>query len=502
MKTRNIFIFLLVSLACFFIFPSIVQANNLKITNVRVGARNPSAGTFNVLFDIAWENSWRNKINHDAAWIIVRLSDATSSEKKLARLASSGINPTGFLTGTGTSSELYVPVDRTGVFLRQSQSAVLGNFSAQGVSLIVDYTSAGFSESSEIKVSVFAYEMAYIPTGSFYAGDFGFSSNSLKKGPANIDPWYIQNEQAIDLNSFQLPSDFPKGYKGFYMMKYEITEGQWVDFVNALNPIDRSQRDLTDNLHKNTDSVIYRHTVSCSGSPLVCSTARPARALSYLTWMDLCAFLDWAALRPMTELEFEKAARGPSLPIKGQYAWASKDAVAATSLSADESLSNEVVTNALANARFGGVLLSGGDASQGIDYQQGPLRVGIFATNDSKRASSGAGYYGIMDLSGNVAEFVVSIGSDVGLSFTGNHGDGLLTTLNNYQGNADVIGWPGMDLDPLKGVRFGSGSGLRGGSWNDSFEYLRISDRQNAVYGKMDAEPYNGGRGVRSYDGE
>jgi len=366
--------------------------------------------------------------------------------------------------------------------------------------------------------------MVYVPEGSFYAGDHGTGTASLKQGTADIDPWFIQNENSISVtaavgdgfyytsagnaeefstgSAFIIPGAYPKGYKGFYSMKYEITEGQWVDFVNSLDVNARVNRDLTDAAHKNADSVLKRNTISCSGSPAVCVTSRPARALTYLNWMDLCAFLDWAALRPMTELEFEKTARGPYLPLRGEYAWSSKNAVAATTLSGAEDLANEIVTTTDANAHFSGATLSGGDAANGVEYQQGPLRAGVFATDSSDRISSGAGYYGSMDLSGNVSEFVVSAGSPAGIGFSGMHGDGYLATASGFEGNANVAGWPGMDVDASKGVVIASGSGLRGGSWTDPVSRLRVSDRQNAVYGIVDATAYNGGRGVRSYDGE
>jgi hypothetical protein len=105
-------------------------------------------------------------------------------------------------------------------------------------------------------------------------------------------------------------------------MKYELNEGQWVGFVNSL-PLAaaRINRDLTDSSHKNSDTVQYRNTISCSGSLLVCTTGKPDRAVGYLTWMDLAAFLDWSALRPMSELEYEKTARGSILPVAGEFAW-------------------------------------------------------------------------------------------------------------------------------------------------------------------------------------
>lgn len=54
----------------------------------------------------------------------------------------------------------------------------------------------------------------------------------------------------------------------------------------------------------------------------------------------------------------------------------------------------------------------------------GPLRVGIFATPTSDRVTAGASYWGILDLSGNVAERVMSVGIPAGREFTGAHGDG------------------------------------------------------------------------------
>ena len=36
------------------------------------------------------------------------------------------------------------------------------------------------------------------------------------------------------MNSGTIPSAYPKGYAAFYCMKYEVSEGQWVDFFNTL----------------------------------------------------------------------------------------------------------------------------------------------------------------------------------------------------------------------------------------------------------------------------
>jgi formylglycine-generating enzyme required for sulfatase activity len=283
-------------------------------------------------------------------------------------------------------------------------------------------------------------------------------------------------------------------------MKYEITEGDWTAFVNSLAASERLHRDVTDASHKNSDGVIARNTVACSASPLVCSTERSARAMTFLSWPDVCAFLDWMSLRPLTELEFEKAARGPSVPVNGEYAWGSGEITAVAALTGASEDGTEMSSTPGANARYDDVTLSGGDASGGTDHQRGPLRAGIFSTTTSGRVASGAGYYGVMDLSGNVKEWVVAAGSPAGLEFTGTHGDGALSSAPGFEGNADQSGWPGMDVDPLKGVVSSAGAGFRGGAWVDTADRLRISDRAEACVASGVAGLSTGGRGARSVE--
>ena len=97
----------------------------------------------------------------------------------------------------------------------------------------------------------------------------------------------------------------------------------------------------------------------------------------------------------------------------------------------------------------------------------GPVRVGIFARSGSSREAAGASYWGIMELSGNLWERVVSIGSGAGLSFQGIHGDGAL----DVNGDADAGTWPGFN-----------GAGCRGGNYNGSASYARVSDRHRAAF--------------------
>ncbi len=141
---------------------------------------------------------------------------------------------------------------------------------------------------------------------------------------------------------------------------------------------------------------------------------------------------------------------------------------------------NEVAANASANAAFGN------HASV-----QGPMRVGVFATASSSRSSAGASFYGIMELSGNLWEQVVTFGNSDGRNFTPVHGNGALTSA----GHADVSAWPGYVTSANTGA---AGSGRRGGSWEDVAERMRTSDRFQANGAVSTRNRANGFRAVRS----
>lgn len=500
-------------------------ASNLSVSNVAIASRNPSTKTLTATFDIAWENSWKTKINHDAVWITLRLHKAGASPvaKRLCPLTASGLNPLGTDTGTSPDIEIYVPADKSGAFLRLSDFGIQPMVEAQGLQFELDYEACGFDADDSVYLNVFALEMVYIPQGEYHAGDFGISTAVLTQGSADADPWNVTSAGQISVSNptvdgfrysaaghagedaggsaFSIPAAFPKGFAPFYVMKYEVTEGQWVEFLNSLpSAAARAHHDLTDSAHKNSDAVRARNTVTCSGSPLTCSTQRPYRAAGYLSWMNLAAFLDWAALRPMTELEFEKAARGPIVPEEGEFAWGNAEITAADAVTAGDEAGSEQVITFQANAHFGGGVISGGDAVYGAEYTYGPLRSGIFAGADSSRITAGASYYGVMELSGNVWERTVTIGNASGRNFTGSHGDGLLSTVAGYEGYANQSDWPGINPTPSRGVDGADGSGFRGGSYGSAQGTLRISDRSRAAESNTAAAPDSGGRGARTYD--
>lgn len=50
------------------------RANDIAVTNITLTGQNIPGGYTLVQFDISWENSWRDAINWDAAWVFVKVS--------------------------------------------------------------------------------------------------------------------------------------------------------------------------------------------------------------------------------------------------------------------------------------------------------------------------------------------------------------------------------------------------------------------------------------------
>jgi len=474
----------------FMLFSSPALANHLQLSEGDVGDQDTTAHKISVRFDLTWDNSWRDAVNYDAVWIFLKYSADDGATWHHATMSQSGTNPSGFSRGTGTAVDLIIPSDLKGLFVRRSENGT-GSVSVAQMSLVWDYGVDGLADAtvfSSVLFKVIGIEMVYVPEASFYAGDNAESDASFVSGSADSDPWHITGETAMlvtntasngfyyqsggrmgedaTASAFTVPAPFPKGFTGFYAMKYEITEGQWCAFFNMLSSAQQSSRDLTDASGKNTDGIVARNTISWTTG--LASTTRPDRACSFLSWSDAAAYADWAGLRPLSELEYEKLARGTSPALNGEYAWGTTTMVGATALSGSET-GAETVTTSGANCHYNNVTLSGGDGSSG------PLRAGIFATSASVRGQSGAGFYGNMELSGNLFERVVTVGNATGRAFTGQNGDGALST----NGNANTAGWPGLVSGEVTSA---AGTGFRGGSWFDSMDRCRASDRNAAAF--------------------
>lgn len=529
-------------------------SNNIRIIGTPILDKKDSVnGTVLIKFDLAWDNSWKTSRpnNHDAAWIFVKCWDGESWNHVYLEKDGwvAGVKKDGAVT---KGTEYYVS-DRAGKVTdmdmtmspgysyawkkwhldpdEDSVQCVVGYFLYRkdygsghvvvpGVTLKWDYESQGFLWEDDLVVKVFAIEMVYVPTGSFYLGGVGTASRQVYSFTTNGytfgSPMLISSEKAISVQNSanpetlfisgttstsyitpgEIPSTFPKGYNAFYIMKYEMTQQAYCEFLNCLNQGQQDGRINGDldalpqhayswgnwtagqyrnfiklkqaapvavfgcdaNLNKVYDET---KTVDYGGRTLSCNIDGQDLAMCMISFYDLLAYADFSGLRPMTELEYEKACRGPREPANDEYAWGSVTKVFFNSFFNNRVATNYGVTDAKGGTTGWAVYLSSsypntyngftghatglekvGDsynvgATRSLSWNQtwwtayglsypGPLRVGIFADSTSSRVSAGATYWGVMNMSDNVAELCINASFKEGRSFIGVHGCGQL----------------------------------------------------------------------------
>ncbi len=469
-------------------------------------------------FDLSWDKSWRDAAGHDACWVFVKFSTDQGATWRHADLAAAGINPPGCSAGEGVKLEIVVPADKKGAFIRRAEAGT-GAVAAAG--MVLPLAAGGRDQpSAKALVRVFALEMVHAAGGAFHLGTPGGSESGRFHDGANSNtPFLVKSEGAIAISNAPgklwgsgsvyenwigppgvLPAAFPKGFKSFYLMKTELSQRQYCDFLNTLTAKQQNSRhDAKLHFGVIDNNLVSRNFIKkTAGSPAFfgCDAndnagpapqANPAKmneandgewvACNWMSWMDLAAYLDWAALRPMTELEFEKACRGPAAPVANEYAWGS-------------AALNKIANVALVNPDTAAETPTGGSANVG-QYRIGPFRCGSYADAGAGRTNTGAGHCGALDLSGNLWERTVSVGNSAGRAFTGLHGDGALSA-NGY---ADAAAWPGLSDGEVTGA---VGAGARGGYWINPGDFARASDRSYAAAIVTVRYMLNGGRGARS----
>ncbi len=485
---------------------AMAHANNIRVENVATRFQGVTENdTVYVEFDLSWENSWRNDLNHDAAWVFVKFRAPGSNHWQHAYLATNAAHHTapGGKIELGTS-EVNGVTNAMGAFIYSDHNRT-GSVSYSRTRLLWDYGQSGYSfdDGEVIDISVHAIEMVYVAEGNFHVGtgidgtERGAFTDGFFETTGERMAFLISSEDPIDIGPEEgklwadsshanngigptepLTAAFPKGYAAFYSMKYHITQGQYVEFLNLLTY--EQQDDMIAGSPADGDGIYPhegadRHMIHIvtsgvdSDTPAVYATDHPYVACNYLSWTDGAAYTAWAGLRPMTELEFEKAARGPAAPVADEYAWGTAS-ISSTGLEGNYSELGEYNES-----------VSQGNAIYLGSNPGGPARVGIFATNNATRVTAGASYWGIMEMSGNLHERPVSLGTHSSTrDFKGTHGTGTITL------PAD---WPQNNS---------RGAGYRGGSFLVNSDWARVSDRARASDQSTRPTRDYGWRAVRS----
>ena len=305
---------------------------DLRIENLTWKPRDAASAT--VTFDIAWDWSWRSERNHDAAWVFFKARVAGAKEWQHVRLvADKVLDPAGFTQAEGTRLEVLVPGGDdgfVGMFLRRAEPAEMGRIEARGVTAVCALPEGGIPKDAALDVQAHGIEMVYVPEGPFRLGSGGLELNGFYEytdGVNNLQPYTVTSAGPIPTgrqagrlwawraaqpeDGGELPAAFPNGFPAFYCMRYRLTMPQYAAFLNTLPPEQAAER-------------YHARLAVRSGEPPNCTYASPGDQYRTgavclgLSWADGASYAAWAGIRPLTELELEKAIRGPRDPIPNE----------------------------------------------------------------------------------------------------------------------------------------------------------------------------------------
>lgn len=307
-----------------------------------------------------------------------------------------------------------------------------------------------------------------------------------------------------------LPASFPKGYDAFWVMKYEVTQQQITDMMNSFNRAFQYDFAPTTSTYRTpiqqgTSSTSYPYWITgqnptppanpttmyrngCyisktydpnapitfynnlnnvmddpttwndidDGQTIACNYLEPNSSYNYGLWR----FLDWACLRPITEMEYEKISRTPGagLPPMLEAPWG-LDVTSAANFNyvvnvLNSGRPNEIPTNLGANGLFQG-------SPNSVPIIMGPRRVGSTYGPSTNRVQAGSSYYGVADMGGNLWECVIGISTTTSNGFHRNAtGDGLMNTTGATYGFPNE--WP---ISQQSTSISSNAYTWRGGSW-------------------------------------
>ncbi len=430
-------------------------ANNVQVQNLVYDAQ---ANTLNL--DVSWENGFVVPgVGNTMAYVFIKYRNSNDPNWQHLYLNSSSIlaySP-GYCISAAERNQVT-----PGVYLGFSVGPGCSNINLTFTgSSNVTIDLAGLFVPVNPSFKAFGIEIIRIDqlTTSYSIGD-GVSANRFHKGDDPSAPFqYISSPyisvgtNADDINTTSV-TPLPVSSIPFYyfdpqqhIMRYEISQAQYVDFLNCLSRQAQNQRTAADisgtsvtkrYVMSNTSTMVNRNGIKCdavlpSGGPITfyCDqngndipnemTDGQNVSANYLSPADLKAYLDWAGFKPMNEAQYEYYTRGTVSAVPGEYAWG-------TSMKTAASLNGALLTHGGPQETPTNI------GSEGVFRRSpDPMRTGAAANETTSRSQAGASYWGAMDLSGNVAEMV--IGSYEASDFAPydyqqlDRGDGVLSIL-------------------------------------------------------------------------
>ena len=462
-----------------------VKANNIRVEG-KTRVTGFTGDTAVIEVTLRWDNSWRDDFNWDAAWVFFKYKKRglenpwqhaylSSSGHVLSTAAGNEGGSYAYMVGANAGKVNGLYVMRNSISEGNVSVRLQAKWPLNGTGL----TSADFGDAlNGIYVAVHAIEMVYVPYGAYYLGDASSYKSFAVGDTAAV---VIDSESALTLSAkngmpnVSLAASYPKGYAGFYVMKYETSQEQYVEFLNSLT-LDQQKARVTNNnfsAMKRGDYVFGDITQPSCRNGIVFIEQRKANtpvvfgnnlnpnndlfstddgqtlACNYMSIEDMIAYCSWSGLRPMSELEYEKACRRfyPQVPDKGEYAWNTNNGV------------NRL--NGLGDLNY-----RGDEREQALSYLKnvnsgttnsinGPVRCGLFATSATNQTQAGATYWAVMEMSGNLKELCANMNYtnlDGGSCGTGVYNPALWNASTSYYG-------------------------VRGGGFNSADDLLRTSDR-------------------------
>jgi len=466
-----------------------VNANNIRVEG-KTRVVSVAGDTAVIEVTLRWDNSWRDDFNWDAAWVFFKFKKRgldnpwqhaylSSSSHLLTPQAGNEGGGYAYMVGAngGKVNGLYVM--RDGISEGNVSVRLRAKWPLTGSGL----TSADFGDAlNGIYVAVHAIEMVYIPYGAYYLGDaHSYKSFAVGDTAAVV----IDSENALTLSAkngmqkVSLSASYPKGYAGFYVMKYETSQEQYVEFLNSLTLEQQKARvENNDFAHMKRGDYVFGDlkNPSCRNGIVFVEQRKPntpvvfgnnlnpnndlfstddgqTLACNYMSVEDMIAYCSWSGLRPMSELEYEKACRRfyPQVPDKGEYAWNTNNGI------------NRL--NGLSDLNY-----RGDEREQALSYLKnvnsgttnsinGPVRCGLFATSATNQTQAGATYWGVMEMSGNLKELCANI------------------NYTNMNGGSCGTGVYDDNLWDKTATKYG----VRGGGFSSPDSLLRTSDRTEAM---------------------